>query len=125
MRAQVSRVLREQLGDEPTEALVAFVGAAGEEWKLDVLSLAAERFERRLAEEMAMLRVEMAAMGAAIRGELADQGAAIRSEMAAMGAAIRAEMASGRVELLKWCFLFWIGQVAAMAALLAFMLRGR
>jgi len=123
------------------------VGAAGEEWKLDVLSLAAERFERRLAEEMAMLRVEMAAMGAAIRGELADQGAAIRSEMAAMGAAIRgeladqgaairsemaamgaairAEMASGRVELLKWCFLFWIGQVAAMAALLAFMLRGR
>jgi len=136
MRAQVSRVLRDQLGDEPTDALVAYVDAAGEEWKRDVLSLAAERFERRLVEEMAALRVEMAAMGAAIRGEIAAMGAAIRGEMAqqratireemaAMGAAIRGEIAAGRVELLKWCFLFWIGQVAAMAALLAFMLRGR
>jgi hypothetical protein len=28
------------------------------------------------------------------------------------------------VRLLRWSFLFWVGQVAAMAALLAFMLRG-
>ena len=27
-----------------------------------------------------------------------------------------------RVELLKWSFLFWVGQVAAMAGLLAYML---
>ena len=32
-------------------------------------------------------------------------------------------LAETRVELLKWSFLFWIGQVAAIAGMLAFVLR--
>jgi hypothetical protein len=38
-------------------------------------------------------------------------------------AKLRVELAGFRAELLKWSFLFWIGQVAAVAGLLAFMLR--
>jgi hypothetical protein len=30
-----------------------------------------------------------------------------------------------RVEVLRWAFLFWLGQFAATVALLAFMLRAR
>jgi len=37
---------------------------------------------------------------------------------------VRQELATTRVEMLKWSFLSWAGQVAAMAGLLAFMLRG-
>jgi len=37
---------------------------------------------------------------------------------------VRQELATTRVEMLKWSFLSWTGQVAAMAGLLAFMLRG-
>ena len=40
-----------------------------------------------------------------------------------MGAGIRQDMASGRVELLKWCFLFWVGQVVAIAGIMGLMLR--
>jgi len=36
---------------------------------------------------------------------------------------LRVEIANLRADLLKWSFLFWVGQVAAMAGLLAFMLR--
>ena len=36
--------------------------------------------------------------------------------------AIRQEMAVGHVAWLRWSFLFWIGQVAALAGLLAIML---
>lgn len=36
---------------------------------------------------------------------------------------LRQEIATSRVELLKWSFLFWVGQVAAVAGLLALMLR--
>jgi hypothetical protein len=36
---------------------------------------------------------------------------------------VRQEIANTRVEMLKWSFLFWLGQVATMAALMAFMLR--
>lgn len=59
-----------------------------------MLSIAVERFERRLVEEFAELRVTV----------------------------VR-EIHDGRVETFKWTFLFWIGQVAAIAGLLAFMFR--
>ena len=65
-----------------------------EGWSERVLNLAVERFERRLAEEVATLRV-----------------------------ALVQEIHAGRIEVFKWSFLFWIGQVAATAALLGFMFR--
>jgi hypothetical protein len=37
---------------------------------------------------------------------------------------VRAEIANTRVEMLKWSFLFWIGQVAVIASLISFLLRG-
>ena len=62
--------------------------------------LTSERFERRLAEKISGLRLEM------------HQGFS----------AIRQEMAVTHVAWLRWSFLFWIGQVAAIAGLLGFML---
>jgi hypothetical protein len=59
-----------------------------------VQSIAVDRFERRLAEELSSLRQQ-----------------------------ITQELVATRVDMIKWSFVFWIGQVAAMAALLAFMLR--
>lgn len=43
--------------------------------------------------------------------------------MAEEFAKIRVEMAQLRTELLKWSFLFWIGQVVATASIMGFMLR--
>ena len=59
-----------------------------------MLNIAFERFERRLAEEMASFRI-----------------------------ALVREIHEGRTETIKWAFVFWIGQVAAFAAVLAFMFR--
>ncbi len=59
-----------------------------------------DRFERRLTESIGSLRLEMY------------QGFA----------ALRQELATTRVELLKWSFLFWAGQLAAIAGLLSYML---
>ena len=44
-------------------------------------------------------------------------------EISALRQDIRKDLSSVRVELLKWSFLFRVGQVAAIAGLLAFMLR--
>jgi len=76
-------------------------------WAEHVLSIAAERFERRLAEEIARLRVDL------------------MQEMHAGFAVLRKEIADQRVELLKWSLLFWVGQFAAFTAVLSFMLRSR
>jgi len=105
--------LREQLGLEATGGLVQLVNRAQKEWSAEVLSVAAERFDRRLVEETSKLRIEMAQGFAAVRQEMAEQ----RSEL-------RQGMAEQRADLIKWAFLFWLGQVGATAALIAFMLRG-
>jgi hypothetical protein len=94
--------LRESLGDEAAFGLLELLGTERAEWSDHVLNTAADRFERRLAEEIGSVRVEL------------------HTGLAAVHAAI----ATARAEHIKWSFVFWIGQVAAMAGLLAFMLRG-
>ena len=81
------------------------------------------------------LRGEMAALRGDLRGEMADLRLALGQEMhsglagvskdiADLQITLQKEMSENRVELLRWSFLFWIGQVAVVAGLLAFMLRG-
>jgi hypothetical protein len=110
------RALRERLGDSGMEELKGVINDAGKQWKDDVLAVAAERFEHRLVQEMAAMRVDMAKESAALRTDMAKEFAAVRTEMA---------RDLGRVEnnLLKWSFLFWIGQVAAIAAIGSFVIR--
>ena len=71
-----------------------------------MLNVAAERFERRLTHEVSALRVDLS------------------RELHQGLSGVRQEMATGRADLVKWSFLFWVGQVAAVAGLLAFMLYG-
>jgi hypothetical protein len=56
----VPRPLREKLGEEGTDALVALINEAGENNKKSVIEVVEERFERRLSEEIGKLRAEMA-----------------------------------------------------------------
>jgi hypothetical protein len=79
----VPRPVRETLGDAGSDGLMTMF--------VDAQKIATDSFERRLAEEMAKLRLDMADM---------------------------------KFELVKWNFLFWAGQIAAMTAILSLMLRG-
>lgn len=138
---QVPAALQERLGVEATSGLLQLFDRAHREGRADVIAACTDRFERRLVEEIsgvrvqiaqveASLRRDMTEMGASIRRDMVEMGASIRQDMARMGADIRQEMtgirqdmASGRVELLKWCFLFWAGQVVAIAGIMGMMLR--
>jgi hypothetical protein len=59
----------------------------------------------------------------AMRLDLAHSESRLRSELRDGLTGVRQEIADARVDLLKWSFLFWVGQVAAVAGLLTFMLR--
>jgi hypothetical protein len=76
------------------------------EWTERVLTLAEARFERRLTHEISAFRAEVTRELGAIRQEFTR------------------ELATVRVELIRWSFVFWIGQVAVTIGILAFMLRG-
>jgi hypothetical protein len=115
--------LRARLGPDATAGLVDLLDLSQRETRDAVMAACTERFERRLVEEVSKIRVDMAHLGAALREEMATMRADLRQEIAAMGAGLRQEMAAGRVELFRWCFLFWIGQVLAIGGLMSVMLR--
>jgi hypothetical protein len=141
----VPAALRERLGAEGTGGLVQLLDQVHREGRADVIAACTERFERRLVEEVAGLRVQVAKVESSLRQDMSATGASLRQDMSSMGASLRQEisemsanlrqeisstalglhkeMAAGRVEILRWCFLFWISQVAAMAGILGVMLR--
>ena len=79
-----------RLGQDAARELDEMLDSDQRMWSESVLTLTTERFERRLIDEVAKLRVDLA---------------------------------KDRFEVLKWMFLFWIGQLAAMSAVMSFLLR--
>lgn len=89
--------VREKLGDAGSDGLVTMFAEAhriGMEQLDRRIADVSERFDRKLAEEISKFRVEMIE-----------------------------RMSDLRFDLLKWNFLFWIGQLAAIMAMLSWMLR--
>jgi hypothetical protein len=107
----------------------------------NIIQIATERFERRLAEECGSLRVDMATEFGKVRGEMAAELGKVRVDMAtefgkvraemeqgfggirvelhqALGG-LRAEMADRNAELLKWALVFGATQTAAIAGVVA------
>jgi hypothetical protein len=93
--------LRDRLGPDATADLLEVLDDSRACWSSEVLTASMERLERRLSEEVSALRLEL------------HNG---------LGA-VRQEVAAGRVEHIKWSFAFWLGQLAAMAGLLALLTR--
>ena len=85
---------------------------AGRKWKDEVLTIAAERFGNRVGEEIGALRLDVAKEFASVRIEAAKEFAAMRVELAAK-----------EVNLVRWSFLFWVGQLAAMTGIMTLLLR--
>jgi hypothetical protein len=115
--------LQERLGADATHGLLELLDLAQREARAEVIAACTERFERRLVEEIAGVRVQIAQVDASLRQEITETRASLRQEIAETSAALRLDLASGRVELLKWCFLFWMGQVFAVAGIMGVMLR--
>ena len=76
------------------------------------------RTERRLGQELAGLRAELARSQARLR-------IGVRQELQEGLTGIRHDMAATRLELVRWSVVFWAAQLAATAALLGFVLSGR
>jgi hypothetical protein len=114
----VARPLREKLGEEATDALVALINEADESNKESVIELVEERFEHRLGEEIGKLRTEMNEGFGKIRMEMTEGTSKLRTEMVEGMSKLRTEMADLRANLIQWMFLFWIGQIGVLTGIL-------
>ena len=139
--AAIPIALKDRLGPEATDGLLQLMNRVETHLREDVITACTERFDRRLVEETSALRVQIAQvessirqdmtrLGSELRQEMARLGSDLRQEIAAQGSELRQEigalgsqMASDRFDLLKWAFLFWIGQVVAIGTLIGVMMR--
>jgi hypothetical protein len=56
-----------------------------------------------------------------LRAEMKSLATEIRAEIKTSAAELRTEMAQFKTEIIKWMFLFWIGQLAAIFAIIKFL----
>jgi hypothetical protein len=119
-RTTISVPLRERLGEDASEDLaLAIDGAKG-----DMIAICQEKFDARLIVVASELRQDMTKLDANLRVTMADGFSAVRKEMSDGFAALRKEMSEMRVDMIRACFLFWLGQFAALVVALNYMLRG-
>src|SRR4051812_29513496 len=100
--------LRDKLGPEATQDL----SHAFDEVQQAMLTMTAERFEGRLT-----------AVGSELRGEMARMDSGLRIALTDGLAKIRLDLSDSRADVLRWSFIFWIGQFTATVALMVLLLR--
>jgi hypothetical protein len=75
--------------------------------------LATDSFQRSLREGEARFQRSLAEAEARFERRLSEESAQLRLDMASL-----------KFDLLKWSFLFWVGQLAVLVSVLGWMLRG-
>jgi iron-sulfur cluster repair protein YtfE (RIC family) len=101
------RPLREKLGDDGVDSLIELINQSRSEQKNDILEYVAEKFERRLSEEISGLKVDML-----------EKISTVEVKLEKTKAELLAEIAKAKAELIKWMFIFWIGQLGAILGIL-------
>jgi hypothetical protein len=82
---------------------VELITQANGHTKADVLGFVEEKFERRLTEEVAKFNDRLTTEIAKINAEFSR---------------VRQEMAEMKADLIRWMFIFWVGQLGAILGIL-------
>lgn len=89
--------LRQVLGDEASKELIDLVATTTRSTKENILETAADRFEKRLAE-----------FKGDVRGDISE---------------VKAQVSEVKADLIKWMFVFWIGQIAVITGIIMAVIR--
>jgi len=98
MVGRIPPLLRAAPRDGATLGLIEFMEAERKTWSEEVLAAATDK----------------------LAGATDKYEARLTTELAALRRDVTQELATTRTEMLRWSFVFWIGQVAAISAIVAF-----
>ena len=104
-RVVVGMALRERLGEDGVRALDEYVEHRSEVWRTDVVNSCAERLDTRLQHY-------------AGKHDVFDGFNKVVDKLADTKIELAERLSNMRVELLRWSFAFWLGQILAVAAIL-------
>ncbi|MDQ7039968.1 MAG: hypothetical protein Q9M35_03415 [Rhodothermus sp.] len=119
----VPKVLREKLGEEGVEALVALLNEAAHHERNNLMGILEERFERRVTEEGNRMDRRVTEVEARLEQRITEVEAKLKQQIAEVEARLGERMAGMRADLIRWMFLFWVGQIGTLVAILWAFLR--
>ncbi|MBF0536888.1 MAG: hypothetical protein HQL03_01400 [Nitrospirae bacterium] len=111
---ELYNVLKDKIGEKATRVLIDTFDDVAEKAKSEAATKADLQV---LKTEMQALKTELRTEMQALRTELKTEMQVIKAELEAK---FEAKLAEVKADILKWTFLFWVGQLAAMAALFKF-----
>ncbi|MBO8132219.1 MAG: hypothetical protein H0Z29_12065 [Candidatus Marinimicrobia bacterium] len=114
----VKKPLREKLGDDGIEALVELINEAQKETKNNVIQFVEEKFEKRLSEELAKVRVELTERIEGVRTELKSEIESLRINDERIKTELIERIEKKHSDTIKWMFIFWVGQIGAILGIL-------
>ena len=127
----VKKPLREKLGDDGAEALVELINEAQKETQNNVIKFVEEKFEKRLSEELAKVRIELTERIEGVRIELKSEienlrtnDEKIKTELIERIEALKTNDEKVKSELIRWMFIFWVGQIGAILGILFAFFKG-
>jgi len=97
----VKKPLREKLGDDGAEALVELINEAQKETQNNVIKFVEEKFEKRLSDELAKVRIELTERIEGVRTELKSEIENLRSEMKSDIESLRTNDEKVKTELIE------------------------
>ncbi|MEW6482011.1 MAG: coiled-coil domain-containing protein [bacterium] len=140
----VPKVLREKLGEDGVDSLIELLNQSEQKVKGEVITLSDEKFARKLSEEISGVKIEFSKKLseeisgvkqeiALLEGKLEARISEVRAEFKVdlereiskldkrineETSKLRVDIAQFKSELIKWMFLFWVGQLVCIAGLL-------
>ena len=106
--------LRPRLGDEESKFLLEYISASVEKHAAAKDDLA--KTENKLILKIGQVKSEVELKIEQVRSELVLKIEQVRSEL-------KTEIQKSRSDIIKWMFLFWIGQLASLIAILQIFFR--
>jgi len=121
----IPNTIREKLGDEGAEALTEIFNKIEERSKEDIIELAEQRFEKRpgrLDAKIEKVGVDLDVKIERVRADLDAKIEKVRVDLDAKIEKVKADLSVKiervRADLIKWMFIFWVGQVGVLIGIL-------
>jgi len=103
----VPKILREKLTDEGADALVELFNNLEIKSKDNILEVSENKFERRLIEVKKDLEIK-----------ISEVKTDLETKIAQVKADLETKIAQSESKIIKWMFIFWMGQVFSITAIL-------
>jgi len=114
----VEKPLKDKLGDDGVDSLIHLLNQAQKDQKENVLEFVENKFERRLSEEISKVNKriteEISKLDKRITEEISKLDKRITEEITKLDNKIE----HTRADIIKWMFIFWVGQVTVITGLL-------